>query len=197
MYHLCTYYREMPPKRKFSAKASVGYGRKRVYRGRASYKRRTFRSYKARSFKRKRVSYKRRLPGSTGRTKGSYGRNLNPVYAYRREKGFLRTQWVGTFTTPTLTAGSSQIYSLFFVGNTVNAAGNIAYLPSSMSDGYRGPPLSDSIYSWFYASMVMYNSLGLKITRTDQNADYGEWEFALTPIRYVDRLTCRRPSRSQ
>lgn len=154
--------------------------RKRSYKGRKSAPKR---SYKKRSYKRK--SSRKALPGSTGRTVGSYRKMLNVNLFARRELGMLRSTTPGRILPLSLVAGTSTVYSMFFYANSTNVGLINGILPTSVA---VLPPtgLVEEVYSKFYNSMVMYNKIGIRISRTDANKAYGAMKIALTPIQYSD-----------
>jgi len=166
---------------------------KRKYVKRASYKargkKRSYKTIRKRSYKKRYVGRRKSLPGTTGRTKGSYRKMLNFNLTYRRELGMLKVLSPGGTVSISVTAGTPVTQSTFFVANSTNASALNAFLPASI---VALPPsgLSEEVYANFYSSMVMYNRIGIKIAKADQNADYGPVRFLLTPIRYVDYITC-------
>jgi len=129
------------------------------------------------------------LPGSVGKTIGSYRKNLNVNLSARRELGMLRSDTPGRILALTLTAATPAIYSLFFFSNTTNAGLINSILPSSVN---VLPPtgLVEEVFSKFYHAMVMYNKIGIRLTRTDANKAYGAVKVALTPIQYSDYSSC-------
>jgi len=171
--------------RTYSKTKFRGYGKRKSYSKKRSYKRKP--SYKKGSYKR---TYKRRaLPGGTGKTIGSYRRNLNVNLSARRELGMLRSTTPGRLLQLSLTAATPAIYSLFFVSNSTNVGLINSFLPTSVQ---VLPPtgLVEEVYSKFYNAMVMYNKIGIRLTRTDANKAYGAIKLALTPIQYSDYSSC-------
>lgn len=164
--------------------------RKRTYKKRTFGKRK--RTAKRRpSMKYRKRSYKKRyrIKGTVGKTKGAYSKLLNPLRLYRREIGKLKSMSPGNTISVSVTVGTPVTYSIFFVGNTTNQGIMNTYLPASFN---MIPPdgLQEEVYANYYQSMVMYHRLGIKITKADQNADYGPVRFLLTPIKYDDYSTC-------
>jgi len=152
-------------------------------------KRRTTGKRRVSRFRRKRGTRKMGLPGTRGKTEGSYGRMVNPVRKFRREHGMLRSFSPGNTASHPMIVGAPFCVSYFFVANSVNAPTQQGYLPASFN--LRPPDgLDEQVYSKYYTSNVMWSSIGIRITKADQNADYGPIRVALTPMRYSDHVAC-------
>jgi len=162
--------------------------RKRAYTTR-KYRKRATGKYRRKTYKRKIRRTRKALPGGRGKTTGSYSKMLNPMRTARRELGMLRSFSPGNTLTFSNIAGAAACYSFCFVANSIDAATQQQYLPTTFNlrpaDG-----LQEELYSKFYSSNVVWSSLGLRIFRADVNADYGPVRFALTPLRYSDCGVC-------
>jgi len=182
----------MPPlvrKRKMRASTRKSTAKKTTVKRMAKrvYKRKGY--TKKRSYTKKRYTRKRGLPGPTGKTHGRYSTMLNFNRSYNREHGMLKSFTPGQIASVSVSTGVPLTQSYILVANTLDAATMQQYLPAGMTirsaDG-----VVEQVWSNFYSANVMYSKLGVKITRADQNTDYGPVRVCLTPLRFSDYVVC-------